>query len=151
MSVVNVAINGYGRIGRNILRALYDRNLQNKIKIVAINDLGSVETNVHLTTYDSTHGKFTHQVIAAGDHMMVDNDKIAIFAERDPSKLPWKDLGIDIVFECTGLFTKREKAEQHLKAGARKVLISAPAGKDVDATIVYGVNHKILKLIVSPP
>ena len=145
MSVVKVAINGYGRIGRNILRALYDRNLQNKIKIVAINDLGSVETNVHLTTYDSTHGKFTHQVIAAGDHMMVDNDKIAIFAERDPSKLPWKDLGIDIVFECTGLFTKREKAEQHLKAGARRVLISAPAGKDVDATIVYGVNHKILK------
>jgi glyceraldehyde 3-phosphate dehydrogenase len=145
VSVIKVAINGYGRIGRNILRALYARNLQHKIKIVAINDLGSVETNAHLTIYDSTHGKFAGTVSTTATHMIVNNDQIAIFAERDPLKLPWKDLGIDIVFECTGLFTKREKAMQHITAGARKVLISAPAGKDVDATIVYGVNHHILK------
>jgi glyceraldehyde 3-phosphate dehydrogenase len=145
VNVIKVAINGYGRIGRNILRALYERNLQDKIKIVAINDLGSVETNAHLTIYDSTHGKFAGTVVANGDHMLVNGDKIAIFAERDPAKLPWKDLAIDIVFECTGLFTKRDKAALHLSAGANKVLISAPAGKDADATIVYGVNHLSLK------
>jgi glyceraldehyde 3-phosphate dehydrogenase len=142
---VKVAINGYGRIGRNILRALYEAKRRNEIQIVAINDLGDAKTNAHLTRYDTAHGPFPFPVGVDGDHLVVDGDRIKVCAERDPSKLPWKDLGADIVLECTGLFTSKEKAGLHLKAGAKKVIISAPGGKDVDATIVYGVNHQTLK------
>lgn len=141
---IRIAINGYGRIGRNILRAHYESKLHPDIQIVAINDLSDVATNVHLTRYDTTHGKFSGEVQVSGHDMIVNGDKIRVVAERDPKKLPWKELNIDIVFECTGLFTSKEKASMHLEAGAKKVLISAPA-TDVDATIVYGVNHKILK------
>jgi glyceraldehyde 3-phosphate dehydrogenase len=142
---VKVAINGYGRIGRNILRALYEGKRRNEIQIVALNDLGDAKTNAHLTRYDTAHGPFPFPVGVDNDHLVVDGDRIRVCAERDPSKLPWKDLGVDIVLECTGLFTTKEKAGMHLKAGANKVIISAPGGKDVDATIVYGVNHKTLK------
>lgn len=141
---IRVAINGYGRIGRNILRAHYENKLHPEIQIVAINDLGDVKTNVHLTRYDTTHGKFPGEVSVAGGDMIVNGDKIRVVAERDPKKLPWKELNIDVVFECTGFFTTREKAAQHLEAGAKKVIISAP-GTDVDATVVYGVNDNILK------
>ena len=142
---IKVAINGYGRIGRNILRAIYESGRNKEIQIVAINDLGNCETNAHLTRYDSVHGKFSGEVVVDGDYMNVNGDKIRILAERDPSKLPWKEMGVDVVHECTGLFTSKEKAGAHLKGGAKKVIISAPGGKDVDATIVYGVNHKVLK------
>ena len=142
---VKVAINGYGRIGRNILRALYESNRTHEIQIVAINDLGDAKTNAHLTRYDTAHGPFPLPVGVDGDSLVVGGDRIKVCAERDPSKLPWGQLGEDIVLECTGLFTTKEKAGQHLKAGAKKVIISAPGGKDVDATIVYGVNHKALK------
>lgn len=141
---IRIAINGYGRIGRNILRAHYEKKLHPHIQIVAINDLGDVNTNVHLTRYDSTHGKFPGEVTLSGGEMIVNGDKIRVFAERDPKKLPWKELNIDIVFECTGLFTSKEKASVHIEAGAKKVIISAPA-TEVDATVVYGVNHHILK------
>lgn len=142
---VKVAINGYGRIGRNVLRALYENNRQNEIKIVAINDLGDPTISAHLTRYDTVHGKFPGTVELKEKELVVNRDSIKMYQERDPSKLPWKELGVDVVFECTGLFTSREKAGMHLTAGAKKVLISAPAGKDIDATIVYGVNHKTLK------
>jgi glyceraldehyde 3-phosphate dehydrogenase len=142
---VKVAINGYGRIGRNVLRALYEAKRRNEISIVAINDLGDAKTNAHLTRYDTAHGRFPFPVGVDGDHLVVDGDRIKVCAERDPAKLPWKDLGVDIVLECTGLFTTKEKAGAHIKAGANKVVISAPGGKDVDATVVYGVNHKVLK------
>ncbi len=142
---IKVAINGYGRIGRNILRALYESGRTNEIQIVAVNDLGDSETNAHLTQYDSAHGKFPGDISADGDYLVVNGDKIRVFAERDPSKLPWAELGIDIVHECTGFFASKEKASAHLDAGAKKVIISAPGGKDVDATIVYGVNHNTLK------
>jgi glyceraldehyde 3-phosphate dehydrogenase len=142
---VKVAINGYGRIGRNILRALYEGKRRGEIQIVAVNDLGDANTNAHLTRYDTAHGRFHFPVGVDGDHLVVDGDRIKVCAERDPSKLPWGQLGVDIVLECTGLFTTKEKAGMHLKAGAKKVIISAPGGKDVDATIVYGVNHKVLK------
>lgn len=142
---IKVAINGYGRIGRNILRAIYESNRNKEIQVVALNDLGNIETNAHLTRYDSTHGKFPGTVAVEGDYLVVDGDRIKVIAERDPKKLPWRDLNVDIVFECTGLFTSREKASVHLEAGAKKVIISAPAGKDVDATIVYGVNQDTLK------
>jgi glyceraldehyde 3-phosphate dehydrogenase len=142
---VKVAINGYGRIGRNILRALYESKRTNEIQIVGINDLGDAKTNAHLTRYDTAHGPFPLPVGVDGDHLVVDGDRIRVCAERDPSKLPWGQLGADIVLECTGLFTTKEKAGMHLKAGAKKVIISAPGGKDVDATVVYGVNHKTLK------
>ncbi|HVY66951.1 MAG TPA: type I glyceraldehyde-3-phosphate dehydrogenase [Gammaproteobacteria bacterium] len=142
---VKVAINGYGRIGRNILRALYEGKRRSEIQIVAINDLGDAKTNAHLTRYDTAHGPFPFKVGVDGDNLVVDGDKIKVCAERDPSKLPWGALGVDIVLECTGLFTSKEKAGMHLKAGAKKVIISAPGGKDVDATIVYGVNHQVLK------
>src|SRR5690554_692433 len=141
---VKVAINGYGRIGRNILRALYETNRRNEISIVAVNDLGDAKTNAHLTRYDSAHGPFPFQVAVDGDDLVVDGDRIKVVQERDPAKLPWKSLGVDVVLECTGLFTSKEKASAHLEAGAQRVLISAPAGKDVDATIVYGVNHELL-------
>ena len=142
---VKVAINGYGRIGRNILRALYEAKRTHEIQVVAINDLGDAKTNAHLTRYDTTHGPFPLPVSVDGDQLVVGGDRIKVCAERDPSKLPWGQLGVDIVLECTGLFTTKEKAGMHLKAGAKKVIISAPGGKDVDATIVYGVNHKTLK------
>ena len=142
---IRVAINGYGRIGRNILRALYESGRNRELQIVAVNDLGSPETNAHLTRYDTVHGKFKGTVAVEGDSMMVNGDRIKVLAQRDPAQLPWKDLGVDVVLECTGFFTSKEKASAHLKGGAKKVIISAPGGKDVDATIVYGVNHNVLK------
>ncbi len=142
---IKVAINGYGRIGRNVLRAHYEGGRKHDLAIVAINDLGSPETNAHLTRYDTAHGKFPGQVAVDGDSMVVNGDRIQVFAERDPAKLPWGALGVDVVLECTGLFTTKEKAGKHLAGGAKKVIISAPGGKDVDATVVYGVNHGTLK------
>ncbi|HEB80546.1 MAG TPA: type I glyceraldehyde-3-phosphate dehydrogenase [Chromatiales bacterium] len=142
---IKVAINGYGRIGRNVLRALYEAGRTDEIRIMAINDLGNADTNAHLTRYDTVHGKFPGTVAVEGEYLNVNGDKIQVLAERDPTRLPWGRLGVDVVMECTGLFTSKEKAGAHLKAGAKKVVISAPGGKDVDATIVYGVNHDILK------
>ena len=142
---ITVGINGYGRIGRNVLRALYEGKLRDEIKIVAINDLGDANTNAHLTRFDTVHGRFPGDVHVDGDSMVVNGDRIRVVAQRDPSKLPWGELGVDFVLECTGLFTSKAKASAHLTAGAKKVVISAPGGDDVDATIVYGVNHKVLK------
>ncbi len=142
---IKVAINGYGRIGRNVLRAHYEGNKKHDIQIVAINDLGPVETNAHLTRYDTAHGKFPGTVAVEGEYMVVNGDKIRVLAQRDPAQLPWGELGVDVVLECTGFFTTKEKAGAHLKGGAKKIIISAPGGKDVDATIVYGVNHGVLK------
>ncbi len=142
---IKVAINGYGRIGRNVLRALYESGRTGEIQIVAINDLGDANTNAHLTRYDTTHGKFPGTVAVEGEFMIVNGDKIRVLANRNPAELPWGELGVDVVMECTGFFTSKEKASAHLKGGAKKVIISAPGGKDVDATIVYGVNHKVLK------
>jgi glyceraldehyde 3-phosphate dehydrogenase len=142
---IKVGINGYGRIGRNILRALYESKRTGEIQIVAINDLGDAKTNAHLTRYDTVHGKFPGEVKVDSDALVVNGDRIKVLAERDPSKLPWGQLGVDIVLECTGLFTSKAKAGAHLKGGAKKVVISAPGGEDVDATIVYGVNHNVLK------
>jgi glyceraldehyde 3-phosphate dehydrogenase len=142
---IRVAINGYGRIGRNILRAHYESGKKHDIAIVAINDLGNAETNAHLTRYDTAHGKFPGTVAVDGDHMVVNGDRIRVFAVRNPAEIPWGSLNVDVVLECTGLFTSKEKAGAHLKGGAKKVIISAPGGKDVDATVVYGVNHKTLK------
>lgn len=142
---IKVAINGYGRIGRNIMRALYESGRTNEIQIVAINDLGDAKTNAHLTKYDTVHGKFGFDVSVDGDYIIVNGDRIRVLAERDPSKLPWAELGIDVVLECTGFFNSKAKASAHLTAGAKKVLLSAPGGNDVDATIVYGVNHGVLK------
>jgi glyceraldehyde 3-phosphate dehydrogenase len=142
---IRVAINGYGRIGRNILRAHYENKKHADIQIVAINDLGDVKTNAHLTRYDTTHGKFPGEVSVSGNDLLVNGDKIRVVAERDPKNLPWKELNIDVVFECTGFFTSKEKASAHLEAGAKKVIISAPA-TGVDATVVYGVNQQILKV-----
>lgn len=142
--MIRIAINGYGRIGRNILRAFYERpELHKQMEIVAINDQGDVAINTHLTQYDSVHGRFAKRVSHDESTIIIDNDHIAVLAEKEPAKLPWKDLRVDVVFECTGLFTDRNKASGHLAAGARKVLISAP-GKDMDATIVYGINHQLL-------
>ncbi|KTD04768.1 type I glyceraldehyde-3-phosphate dehydrogenase [Fluoribacter gormanii] len=148
---IRVAINGYGRIGRCVLRAIFESKKQNELEIVAINDLSAIETTAHLTRYDTTHGRFASDVSVEGDMLVIDGHAIKIIAERNPLNLPWKELNIDLVLECTGFFTEREKAMQHITAGAKKVLISAP-GKNVDATIVYGVNHHTLKasdLIVS--
>lgn len=142
---VKVAINGYGRIGRNILRALYEAKRNHEIQIVAVNDLGNAETNAHLTQYDTAHGKFPGEVGVDGGDLIVNGDRIKVCAERDPAKLPWKDLGVDIVLESTGFFTSKAKASAHLAAGAKKVIISAPGDKDVDGTFVYGVNHDQLK------
>jgi glyceraldehyde 3-phosphate dehydrogenase len=142
---IKVGINGYGRIGRNVLRALYEAKRTGEIQIVAINDLGDAKTNAHLTKYDTAHGKFPGEVSVDGDYMLVDGDKIRVLAERDPAKLPWGQLGAEYVFECTGLFANKEKASKHLEGGAKKVVISAPAEGGVDATVVYGVNHQTLK------
>ena len=142
---IKVAINGYGRIGRNILRAHYEDGKKHDLAIVALNDLGSPETNAHLTRYDTVHGKFPGKVEVDGDALVVNGDRIKVLAVRSPAELPWGALGVDVVLECTGLFTTKEKASGHLKGGAKKVIISAPGGKDVDATVVYGVNHGTLK------
>ena len=142
---IKVAINGYGRIGRNVLRAHYETGKKHDLQIVAINDLGNAETNAHLTRYDTAHGKFNGTIAVDGEFMIVNGDKIKVLARRNPAELPWGELGVDVVLECTGLFTSKEKAGAHLKGGARKVIISAPGGKDVDATVVYGVNHRTLK------
>jgi glyceraldehyde 3-phosphate dehydrogenase len=142
---LKVGINGYGRIGRNILRALYQSKRTAQMQIVALNDLGDAKTNAHLTRHDTVHGRFPGEVTVDGDSMVVNGDRIRVLAERDPSKLPWGELGIDTVLECTGLFTTKAKASGHLKGGAKRVMISAPGGEDVDATIVYGVNHHTLK------
>ncbi|ODU45001.1 type I glyceraldehyde-3-phosphate dehydrogenase [uncultured Aquimonas sp.] len=142
---IKVAINGYGRIGRNVLRALYEAKRTNEIQIVAINDLGDAETNAHLTQYDTAHGRFPGEVSVDGGDLIVNGDRIKVFAERDPSKLPWGAHGVDVVFECTGLFTTKAKASAHIAGGAKKVIISAPGGSDVDGTFVFGVNHDQLK------
>jgi glyceraldehyde 3-phosphate dehydrogenase len=142
---IRVGINGYGRIGRNILRALYEARRTGDLRIVALNDLGDPQTNAHLTRYDTVHGRFPGEVRVDGDAMVVNGDRVRVLAERDPAKLPWGDLGVDYVLECTGLFTTKAKAGAHLRGGAKKVVISAPGGEDVDATIVYGVNHQTLK------
>jgi len=142
---VKIGINGYGRIGRNILRAIHELNRTDEFDVVAINDLGNPETNAHLTQYDTAHGKFNGTVSVDGDHLIVNKDRLKVFAERDPSKLPWGELGVDVVLECTGHFKTREAAGQHIAGGAKKVIISAPAKGDVDATIVYGVNENVLK------
>ena len=142
---VKVGINGYGRIGRNILRALYESGRNGEIQIVGINDLGDANTNAHLTRYDTAHGRFPGEVVVDGDSMVVNGDRIRVLKSRDPAALPWGELGAEVVLECTGLFTSKEKASAHLKGGAKKVVISAPGGKDVDATVVYGVNHDVLR------
>jgi glyceraldehyde 3-phosphate dehydrogenase len=142
---IKVGINGYGRIGRNVLRALYEGKRTGEVQIVALNDLCDPKANAHLTRYDTVHGRFDGDVKVDGDYMIVNGDRIRVFAERDPAKLPWGENGVDYVLECTGLFTSKAKASAHLKGGAKKVVISAPGGDDVDATIVYGVNHKVLK------
>lgn len=142
---IKIAINGYGRIGRNVLRAIYESNRQKEIQIVAINDLGDANVLAHLTRYDTVHGKFSGTIEVEENAMIVHGDKIRVCSERDPSKLPWKELNVDVVYECTGIFTSREKAGLHLQAGAKKVLISAPAGNDIDATVVYGVNQNVLR------
>lgn len=139
-----IAINGFGRIGRNIVRAYYERpELHDKIKIVAINDLGNVEINAHLLEFDTVHGRFNQTVELADDKFIVNGDEIHCFSERDPANLPWGKLDVDLVCECTGVFTQRDKAALHIAGGAKKVIISAP-GKDVDATVVYGINHQQL-------
>jgi len=142
---IKVAINGYGRIGRNVLRAHYEGGKKHDIQIVAINDLGKPETNAHLTKHDTAHGPFPGTVSVDGDYMVVNGDRIRVLANRNPAELPWGELGVDVVMECTGFFTTKEKASAHIKGGAKKVIISAPGGKDVDATIVFGVNHQSLK------
>jgi glyceraldehyde 3-phosphate dehydrogenase len=142
---IKIGINGYGRIGRNILRALFESGRTDEFEIVAINDLGDAKTNAHLTKYDTAHGKFPGTVAVEGDYMVINGKKIRVLAERDPARLPWGELGVDVVHEATGLFTSKAKASAHLKGGAAKVIISAPGGDDVDATIVYGVNHDVLR------
>ena len=142
---VRVAINGYGRIGRNIMRAIYEANRTDEIQIVAVNDLGDAQTNAHLTQYDTAHGKFPGEVSVDGGDLVVNGDRIRVLSERDPANLPWSELAVDVVHECTGLFRTREKAAGHFSAGASKVMLSAPGGPDVDATVVYGVNHDVLR------
>ena len=143
-TMLNVAINGYGRIGRNVLRALYERpELNGKMQVVAINDLGAAEMNAHLTQFDTTHGRFNQPVSVDEDHLIIGSDRIRMLSERDPKQLPWEQLSVDIVFECTGLFTDREAARRHIAAGAKRVLVSAP-GQHMDATVVYGINHTTL-------
>jgi glyceraldehyde 3-phosphate dehydrogenase len=142
---IKVGINGYGRIGRNVLRALFQSRRTGEIQIVAVNDLGDAHTNAHLTRFDTAHGPFPGEVKVEGDAMVVDGQRIRVLAERDPAKLPWGQLGVEYVLECTGLFTSKARASAHLTGGAKRVVISAPGEKDVDATIVYGVNHNVLK------
>ncbi len=142
---LKVGINGYGRIGRNVLRALYEGNKRGKIQIVAINDLGDAKINAHLTRHDTVHGPFRGEVKVDGDSLVIDGNRIRVLSERDPAKLPWGSLGVETVLECTGLFTSKAKASKHLEGGAKRVVISAPGGDDVDATVCFGVNHQVLK------
>jgi len=142
---IKVAINGFGRIGRMVLRAHYEGGKKHGLQFVAINDLGDAATNAHLLKYDTAHGKFPGTVKVEGDSLVVNGDRIKVVAERDPAKLPWRQLGVDVVMECTGLFTSKAKASAHIQAGAKKVIISAPGEKDVDRTVVFGVNHKALQ------
>jgi glyceraldehyde 3-phosphate dehydrogenase len=142
---IKVGINGYGRIGRNVLRALYEGDKRSEIEIVAVNDLGDTNTNAHLTRRDTAHGRFPGTIEVDGDYMVVNGDRIRVLAERDPAKLPWGELGVEIVFESTGFFSSREAASKHIEGGAKKVIISAPGSGEIDATIVYGVNHHTLK------
>jgi glyceraldehyde 3-phosphate dehydrogenase len=142
---IKVAINGFGRIGRNVFRAMFESGRSGDFDVVAVNDLGDAKTNAHLLKYDTAHGRFGFDVTVEGDSFRVGEESVKVLAERDPAKLPWDDLGVDVVLECTGFFTTKEKAKAHLQGGAKKVIISAPGGKDVDATIVYGVNHGVLK------
>jgi glyceraldehyde 3-phosphate dehydrogenase len=142
---LKVGINGYGRIGRNVLRALYESGKRAELEVVAVNDLGDAKINAHLTRYDTVHGPFRGEVKVDGDSLVVNGDRIKVLSERDPAKLPWASLGVEYVLECTGLFTSKAKAGKHLEGGAKKVVISAPGGDDVDATVVYGVNHTVLK------
>ena len=141
---IKIGINGYGRIGRNVVRAIHELGRTDEFDVVALNDLGDANTNAHLTRYDTAHGKFAGTVEVDGGDIIVNGDRIKVFAERDPSKLPWGELGVDVVFECTGLFRTKEAAGQHIAGGAKKVVISAPGGADVDNTIVYGVNDDTL-------
>jgi glyceraldehyde 3-phosphate dehydrogenase len=141
---IKVGINGYGRIGRNVLRAIHESGRAGEFDVVALNDLGDPETNAHLTRYDSAHGKFPGTVEVDGGDIIVNGDRVKVFAERDPAKLPWGELGVDVVFECTGLFRTRETAGKHIEGGAKKVVISAPGGDGIEKTIVYGVNHNTL-------
>jgi glyceraldehyde 3-phosphate dehydrogenase len=141
---IKIGINGYGRIGRNMLRAIHELGRTDEFDVVAINDLGDANTNAHLTRRDTAHGPFPGTVVVEGDDIIVNGDRVRVFAERDPAKLPWGELGVDVVFESTGLFRTRETAGKHIEGGAKKVIISAPGGADIDATIVYGVNHDIL-------
>lgn len=140
---IKVAINGYGRIGRSILRAAYESGFKDHLKIVAINDLADAKTTTHLTQFDSVHGRFNAQVSLEGDSLLVNGDEIKLLQQRDPTQLPWQEMGVDVVLECSGLFTAREKAQAHIDAGAKKVVVSAP-GKNMDATVVYGVNDDVL-------
>ncbi|MGA8705888.1 MAG: type I glyceraldehyde-3-phosphate dehydrogenase [Steroidobacteraceae bacterium] len=142
---LKVGINGYGRIGRNVLRALHEGDKRGKIQIVAINDLGDAKINAHLTRHDTVHGPFRGEVKVDGDSLVIDGNRIKVLSERDPAKLPWGSLGVDTVLECTGLFTSKAKASKHLEGGAKRVVISAPGGDDVDATVCFGVNHQVLK------
>ena len=142
---IKVAINGYGRIGRNVLRALYESGRTDEIQVVAINDLGDAESNAHLTQYDTAHGKFPGTVTADGGDLIVNGDRIKVYAVRNPADIPWGAHDVDVVLECTGLFTSKAKASAHLAGGAKKVIISAPGDKDVDGTFVFGVNHDLLK------
>ena len=142
---IKIGINGYGRIGRNVVRAIHELGRTDEFDVVALNDLGDANTNAHLTRRDTAHGRFPGTVEVDGDDILVNGDRIKVFAERDPAKLPWGDLGVDVVMECTGLFRTKETAGKHIDGGAKKVIISAPGGKDVDATVVYGVNHDSLK------
>ncbi len=142
---IKIAINGFGRIGRNVLRAVYEAGRENDIRVVAVNDLGDAATNAHLTQYDTAHGRFPGTVTVDGGDLLVNGDRVRVCAERDPAKLPWREMDVDIVLECTGLFTSKAKASAHIAAGARKVIISAPAEKDVDGTFVFGVNHDQLR------
>lgn len=141
---IKVAINGYGRIGRQVLRAIFDYKLQDQLEVVAINGSGSLETNAHLTKFDTVHGRFDADISHDATHLIINGKKIPFFSTRNPAELPWRDLGVDLVMECTGAFTSKSKANVHLESGAKKVLISAPGEADVDATVVYGVNDDVL-------
>ncbi|MBP6115468.1 MAG: type I glyceraldehyde-3-phosphate dehydrogenase [Neisseriaceae bacterium] len=141
---IKVAINGYGRIGRQVLRAIYEYDLTNQFDVVAVNASGDLATNAHLTKFDTVHGRFNADISHDDSNLIINGKKIPFFATRNPAELPWGELGVDLVLECTGAFTTKEKCQAHFEAGAKKVLISAPGGADVDATIVYGVNHNVL-------
>ena len=141
---IKVGINGYGRIGRNVMRAIHEYGRTGEFDVVALNDLGDPETNAHLTRYDTAHGRFDGKVEVDGGDIIINGDRVKVFAERDPAKLPWGDLGVDVVFECTGLFRTMETAGKHIAGGAKKVILSAPGGAGIEKTIVYGVNHNIL-------